>query len=152
MFFYLIYISTMNQDFGEAQMGDMLEGFRSWNNENDITGCLLRYEGRFLHYLEGNQVEVLRLFDKIKEDGRHSGVDILSHGDITVREFGPYALAYENFRRSDHRIEFLGLLIGSFIDAPERSLDPNPSSKRFWTATKKLLDPKFSSDLEPSGK
>lgn len=150
--FYLIYISTLNQDFGEAQMGEMLEGFRSSNQENDITGCLLRYQGRFLHYLEGDEVEVLRLFDKISKDARHSAVGLLSYGDITAREFGPYALAYENFRRSDHRIEFLGLLIGSFIDGPGRSLEPNPSSKRFWIATRRLLDPKFSSDLASSGK
>ncbi len=150
--FYLIYISTANPDFGEAQIGDMLEGSRSSNRENGITGCLLRCQGRFLHYLEGNRVEVLHLFDKIKGDGRHSQVGLLSHGDMAVREFGPYAMAYENFRRADHGIEFLGLLISSFIEAPERSLDPNPSSQRFWAATKKLLAPRFISDLVPSGK
>ena len=145
--FYLIYFSTANHDFGEAQISDMLEGSRSYNRENEITGCLLHYQEKFLHYLEGERFEVLQLFDKIKEDGRHSRVALLSHGDIPEREFGPYAMAYENFRRNGHKTEFLGLLISSFIEAPERALDPDPTSKRFWTTTKKLLDPKFRSEL-----
>jgi len=150
--FYLIYISTADHDFGETQIRDMLEDSISSNRENDITGCLLHYQGKFLHYLEGNQVEVLQLFDMIKEDDRHSQVGLLSHGDMTEREFGPYAMAYENFHRAGDRTEFLGLLISSFIEAPEQALDPNPASKRFWTTTKKLLDPKFRSDLVQSGK
>ena len=150
--FYLIYMSTASPGFGEAKIGDMLEDFRSSNGENGITGCLLHYQGKILQYLEGTRSEVLQLFDRIKEDGRHSGVRLLSQGDLPNREFGPYALAYENFRVAGHRTEFLGLLVSSFIDAPERALDPDPTTKRFWITTKKLLEPKFRSDLVHSGK
>ncbi len=56
----------------------MLEKARENNSRDNITGCLLYYEGEFIQYLEGNQVKVLTLFDKINADKRHKDVTLLS--------------------------------------------------------------------------
>lgn len=118
----------------------MLDKSREYNQKNKITGCLLYYHGEFVQYIEGNQVKVLRLFDKIKMDSRHSKIELLLHGHIDEREFKEWHMAYEDFTRDSDDLQFLKLLISSFIDSPDDAMDPNPTSTYFWKTAKRLLN------------
>lgn len=149
--YYLIYMSTPDSHLGDAQIEEMLKSSRDSNQNTKITGCLLHYHDRFLQYLEGGQIEVIGLFDKIKQDPRHSQVTVLSHGIMASKVFDLHNMVYENFRSADHKLEYLGILVSSHIEAPQRALDPDPTSKRFWITAKKLLDPRLKTDLTASG-
>lgn len=138
--FNLVYESTANSVFEQSQVQDMLEHARDFNSRNKITGCLLYYHGAFLQYLEGDQSTVLKLFERIKEDDRHSQVILLSSSHIYSREFDTWSMAYENFLGANHQLEYLKLLISSYMEVPKTAISPNPTSKRFWTTAKKLLN------------
>lgn len=137
--FNLVYKSKASPIFGRAHIQDMLEKAREYNKKNDITGCLLFYKGEFLQYLEGKESNVLDLFEKIKKDERHIEIVLLSQSFIYDREFGDWSMAYEDFLGANHQLEYLKILIGSFIDTTQEGIDPNPSTKSFWVSAKKLL-------------
>ena len=138
--FNLVYRSKANPVFEQSQIQFMLEQARGFNRTNNITGCLLYYQGAFLQYLEGDESEVLSLFESIKNDDRHSQVILLSTSHIYLREFETWSMAYENFLGANHQLEYLKLLISSFMEGSDGAINPYPTSKSFWTAAKKLLD------------
>ncbi len=145
--FCLVYTSTAKPDFDRTQVQMMLEKARVFNNSNGITGCLLYYKGEFLQYLEGNQVKVLALFDKIQKDQRHCDVELISHGNINAREFKKWDMAYEDFYGDNDTLQFLKLLVSSYLEPSEKALDPNPTSKYFWRTARRLLSNKTTSRL-----
>lgn len=138
--FSLVYRSVATPVFGRSQIQEMLEKARQFNQKNKITGCLLYYQGEFIQYIEGSQVKVLKLFDKIQRDDRHTEVEILSHSHIEGREFEEWHMAYEDFARDNDDLQFLRLLTGSFVDSDTKTLDPNPTSTYFWRTAKRLLN------------
>ena len=146
--FCLVYKSESNPLFGYAQINEMLERARDFNKKNEITGCLLYYEGTFLQYLEGNQIVVLKLFDRIQADKRHSGISILCHNHIDERKFKSWDMAYEDLMGENDHLQFLKLLVSSYITEPIGAMEPNPSSMHFWNTAKRLLEGKESQRIE----
>ncbi|NAY92185.1 hypothetical protein GTQ34_09660 [Muricauda sp. JGD-17] len=142
--FCLVYKSQSNPLFGYDQIKEMLEKAREFNKENAITGCLLYYERTFLQYLEGNQIDVLKLFDRINADDRHSDVRILCHSHIDERKFKSWDMAYEDLMGENDHLQFLKLLVSSYTAEPIGAIEPNPSSMHFWNAAKRLLEGKES--------
>lgn len=140
--FCLVYRSKANPVFGYLQIQEMLEKAREYNRKNKITGCLLLYNGQFIQYLEGNQIKVLALFDKIQNDIRHKEVTLLSHDTIEEREFEKWQMAFEYLKNENSQLQYLKLLVGTFFENSESSLAPNPTSRKFWRATKLLLETK----------
>jgi len=120
----------------------MLEQARRLNQENDITGCLLYYQGEFLQYLEGEKVKVLTLYNKIEEDIRHSQVELLSQNEIFERVFVNEEMAYENFLGNNHQLQYLKILISAYIEDSSTLMNPNPTSNNFWRAAQKILHAK----------
>ncbi|MFT6928858.1 MAG: hypothetical protein ACJAQ7_000325 [Sediminicola sp.] len=117
-----------------------MEKARLYNSANNISGCLLYYEGEFIQYLEGNQVKVLHLFDKISLDKRHTKVELLSHGLIENREFKNWSMAFKNVQGQNDQLHYIELLVDSFSKNESTIDGPNPSSQKFWKTTKDLLD------------
>lgn len=144
----LVYKSVANSLFGYAQIKEMLERARDFNKVNSITGCLLYYEGTFLQYLEGNQIVVLNLFDRIKVDERHSAVNLLCHSHINERKFTSWDMAYEDLMGENDHLQFLKLLVSSYVAEPIGAMEPNPSSLYFWNTAKRLLESKKSQRIK----
>ncbi len=62
------------------------------SNENDgITGALLRDHRRFFQILEGEQETVLSLVRRIQQDRRHFDMSILVQRSIQDRTFGEWS-------------------------------------------------------------
>ena len=139
----LVYQSKAKSFFGFSEIQAMLAKARKYNQANGITGCLLFYHGDFIQYLEGNRTTLLQLFDSIQGDPRHEFVNLLSHEEIWEREFGEWDMAYEDLLEHNHQLRYLELLVSSFIDDGEFELGPNPTSRKFWRATRLLLQSKW---------
>lgn len=137
--FCLVYRSIAQPIVDAGAIRAILETARDFNKKNQITGCLLYYQGEFIQYLEGKQVVVLELFDRIKADNRHRKVSLLSHGEIEDREFSDWSMAYEDFLGDNDHLQFLKLLVDSYVENPKKSMDPNPTSKYFWRTARRLL-------------
>ena len=138
--FCLIYRSVAKPSFKSSDVQKMLDKARIHNRELGITGCLLYYNGEFIQYLEGNQVKVLELYDKIKKDKRHTDIELISYGERESREFEKWEMAYEDFFGENDQITYLKLLVSSYFDEPGKQANLHPASRPFWSTVSKLLN------------
>jgi hypothetical protein len=97
----LVYISKANKRFGAAEVQDMLRGFRQKNQATGVTGLLL-YDGygTFLQALEGDADVLSTLYEKIKNDTRHTRVNLLGENKISKRSFADWRMGYKNLELS----------------------------------------------------
>ena len=136
--FALVYRSKAIPGFGRVQIQEMLEKARPYNSEQGISGCLLFHEGEFLQYLEGNQIRVLELFDKIKKDPRHTDIDLISHGERPDRWFKGWEMAFEDFYGDNDQIAYLKLLVEDHLNDLEVSI-ADPAVNAFWENVSRML-------------
>jgi len=137
--FCLVYKSAAKATFKQVDVKEMLEKARISNSGNNITGCLLYYEGEFIQYLEGNQIQVLRLFDKIKADKRHEDITIVAYGITESREFKDWEMAYEDFFGDNDQVNYFRLLLDSYNEKADSPIHSNPSFNAFWLAVRENL-------------
>ncbi len=138
----LVYQSKAKLVFGIHEIQEMLKKARKFNREQQITGCLLFYKGDFIQYLEGNRKRILSLFWKIQDDERHEFVTLLSFEKIERREFQDWDMGYEDFYGDNNQLQYLKLLVNAFMVDDANTMGPNPTSGKFWNATKLLLKSK----------
>ncbi len=137
--FSIVYRSIAVPTFKQTDVKEMLDKARDNNSRDNITGCLLYYEGEFIQYLEGNQIKVLSLFDKIKEDKRHQDISILAYGVTDSREFKDWEMAYADFFGDNDQINYFRLLLDSYKENEDSVSHPNPSFNDFWIAVRENL-------------
>jgi hypothetical protein len=97
----LVYCSIANPDARSKDIADILRTSRDFNSKNDITGCLLYYNGEFIQVLEGDQNIIQDLFSRIENDDRHSNVVVLAAGDKEKRVFNDWNMAYHELNKDD---------------------------------------------------
>ncbi|HFK5650600.1 TPA: diguanylate phosphodiesterase [Enterobacter cloacae] len=79
----LIYRSQLNLSCRSAELSALVERARIRNTNQNITGVLLSNGSDVMQILEGSEESVVKLFHKIRDDQRHSGVVEL------MRDYGP---------------------------------------------------------------
>ena len=93
--FRIVYVS---EAAGPAASGLMplvdIIGVSDRNNRRDqLTGVLMRHEGRFLQVLEGARVDLDRTLARVRSDGRHTNLAVLSDRRVEARIFPDWAMA-----------------------------------------------------------
>ncbi len=90
--FHLIYhsqaLSCSDQDLNE-----ILKVSKNFNSANDITGLLLLRDFYFLQLLEGDELAVRRLLDKIKTDRRHRDIQVIAEANSNSRMMDSWSMA-----------------------------------------------------------
>ena len=90
-----VYISTTVGAVGQTTLSiAQILGAADRNNRRDhITGVMLFHGGRVLQAVEGQRSDLDRLFNRLREDSRHTDLTILATVPITERRFqNPMAL------------------------------------------------------------
>ncbi len=100
----LVYTSIRNENCDDAEIQNILDACKRNNPSKDITGVLLHSENRFIQYLEGPK-EIIKLYDMIKGDTRHSKVVLLSYGPLKERNFPSWHMGFKSL--SSDKIDFL---------------------------------------------
>ena len=90
----LIYRSLLVDPRGAHVVPEILRLARSHNAIHGITGILLFDGERFCQHLEGDAVEIDRVFRAIKADRRHRDVEVLVEGPIVARVYSTWSMAY----------------------------------------------------------
>ena len=90
----ILYVSTIAPEAPLSVVGDIASRARVANAERDITGLLIFDGMRFCQQLEGGQKQVLALLERIRQDTRHVNMQILHHGELALRRFRRFSLAY----------------------------------------------------------
>lgn len=89
----LLYFSLAAPTITSEDHHEILASARRNNKKRDLTGVLVTGGGVFLQVLEGPQQSVLSLYLKIREDKRHSDVEIMRVTPIINRIFGDWLMA-----------------------------------------------------------
>lgn len=102
--YQLVYKSIRNAGCDEKEIKKILDSCERNNPSKEITGVLLHSDNNFIQYLEGSK-EIIKLYDLIKEDSRHSRVVLLSYGPLKERVFPAWHMGYKNIPKE--KINFL---------------------------------------------
>jgi Sensors of blue-light using FAD len=114
-----VYRSKQTKKLTRADMAVLLRDAQMRNVERGITGSLLRIDDSFLHYLEGGQEAIDRLFASLQRDPRHTHFQVLFREPIERRRFPNTLMDFSDLsRRSTHRGATKELLRSTLEDAP----------------------------------
>lgn len=84
----IIYLSESNIEFTENDLESLALLSANRNKQAKITGYLTYQHGRFIQYIEGEELEILALMKSIEEDSRHQ-VKYKLQKDIREKRFFP---------------------------------------------------------------
>ena len=84
--FYLVYRSAARTEMGSKADRQIVEEARRNNPGNKISGFIHREPNTYMHYLEGPRPRVETLYEKLKEDPRHTNVLRVSSGSLDQRQ------------------------------------------------------------------
>tara|TARA_R100001369_G_scaffold36140_3_gene61465 strand:- start:2437 stop:2769 length:333 start_codon:yes stop_codon:yes gene_type:complete len=88
----LLYFSTAVPSVSKADVAEIFTIAVRENEKHSVTGALA-YNGRnFCQVLEGEEADVHRLIENIRNDARHSGFKILDEKQIETRHFADWSM------------------------------------------------------------
>jgi len=90
----LIYSSQAELDLRLSDVKEILESARTNNQALGVCGMLFYNSRYFLQALEGEQEKVKILYDKIAEDFRHDGVNVVAEDTIENPIFSNWTMGY----------------------------------------------------------
>lgn len=93
----LIYISTAIKKFSEYEINELLAFSRKKNKQNNITGFLIIKGKTFIQVIEGENINVDSLFEKIKDDDRHENILTIEKREISKRLFEEWDMGFKCF-------------------------------------------------------
>ena len=100
----LVYTSFRKRSCTEEEIEKILASCEKNNPERQITGVLLHSKNRFIQYIEGSESGVQSLYDLIKEDPRHTSVNLRSFEPIEQRLFPSWQMGYKDLE--DQQLKF----------------------------------------------
>ncbi|MNJ92560.1 Blue light- and temperature-regulated antirepressor YcgF [compost metagenome] len=92
--FHLVYVSQAVEDISYTDIQDILHVSRDNNAQVGITGLLIFRDGYFLQLLEGDEVPVKKVVEKIIEDDRNFKLRVLVETRSSERLFDEWAMAF----------------------------------------------------------
>ena len=98
---YLIYSSVRNPNCVDEEIQKILKSCEKNNPGKYVTGVLVHSKNYFLQFLEGDENELLNLFNLIKKDHRHSKVMLLNKGEIKERMFPAWHMGFKDVDKDD---------------------------------------------------
>jgi hypothetical protein len=96
----LIYVSAAIKDFPASQLTSLLLRARDNNRRLGISGLLIHHSGSFFQVLEGGEVVVETLFQRIAADPRHHRVLVLQRGNVKEPSFGDWSMGFVEGERA----------------------------------------------------
>lgn len=101
--FQLIYVSSARGLLSKEELLEILSKSRKNNEQLAVTGLLLYRDGNILQLLEGEKEAVERLFTRISDDPRHTGVIVLFRGEVPRREFPDWSMGFRDLMSEEVR-------------------------------------------------
>ncbi len=112
----LTYISFATHLMSDDELKEILSVARETNEHLGITGILLYRDGFFIQALEGEEVVVNKLYEKIRQDPRHRNVMTVDIHPITERAFVGWHMGFNKI--TDDAIAGLDDAYTDFLNNP----------------------------------
>jgi len=90
----IVYTSTAVKDMTSSELDDLLRECRSYNNQHDISGCLIYGNRQFLQLIEGAEASVRKLYERICKDPRHVHPSVTWEGPIDAKSFRGWGMLF----------------------------------------------------------
>lgn len=133
------YDSTAARDLSVNEMESLMEQARVNNKKLNITGCLIAHMGHFIQILEGEEEVIKSLYEKIKDDTRHTNVVTFSEDNINTRTFPDWGMAYYPIDDNElNRTEFEQFKRNLSLLA-DLSKTTNATALTFWKRMKFII-------------
>lgn len=97
----LAYVSAESRNMTAQDIEDILAKAREKNARLNITGMLLYRNGYFIQALEGEEADVMGLYNTIAADDRHRNVLMVSRETISKRSFGDWSMGFHDLEGLD---------------------------------------------------
>lgn len=140
MLYEIIYYSTAVSTLSQADLDQIFKSSKEYNEEHDITGCLLFHNNHFLQVLEGNRDELEILEHKIMQDPRHSEVEVLERGEISRRMYPTWTMALNDVQHASEQETYGIIDLEEFVDLSNFTRKSSTAKNLFWTLSQELLD------------
>lgn len=92
MLIRIIYVSRASSPL-PLELGDILAVSRKNNPLIGVSGAMCLLNGTYLQFLEGEDVTVDALYQKIAKDPRHTHINVLVREQIVQREYPKWSMA-----------------------------------------------------------
>ncbi len=102
--FQLVYVSAATNLKPTKDIHDILKLASNNNPQTGITGALLYHAGYYLQLLEGAEIEVKALFEKIKKDKRHKNVITLIDTNTNSRIYSKWSMVFREMSDQDFKM------------------------------------------------
>ena len=93
--YQILYTSKALNPFKDDELQQLLEVARINNSKKSITGMLLYCNSNFIQLLEGNEKDLMELFEIISADGRHIEVEKIMESKIAAPQFPDWSMGYK---------------------------------------------------------
>ena len=135
--FYLVYTSLPRIEMSKSTLDEITRISIRNNRKKGITGILLGIESRYLQFLEGDEEEVLQLFERIKQDPRHYELNKWVQGHSDERIFSDWSMA--SWLLTNEELKNIKALneIRQLLKDPQQE---NYASGRFLEMIKNLME------------
>jgi hypothetical protein len=99
----LFYCSVASKEMSDDDILDILKVARENNSQKNITGILVfqKKTREFMQILEGEKEAVFDLLDKIHDDERHTGLELVYDLKNEERTFKDWSMAFANLETVD---------------------------------------------------
>ncbi|WP_367872090.1 BLUF domain-containing protein [Luteolibacter sp. Populi] len=94
--FRIAYFSGETVRFTRVELEQLLKQSRDHNARVGITGILLYKDGNFSQVIEGEEIPVRELFEKIRHDPRHRRVIPVIEEPIDQRDFADWTMSFRD--------------------------------------------------------
>ena len=90
----IVYMSTAKVNIKTPDVLKILEQARQANEEHNITGFLVYYDGCFLQVIEGQEDAISSLWENIQKDERHFDIRLIGKNKIQENEFPQWSMGF----------------------------------------------------------
>ena len=127
----LLYASLATDSITGPEVKKILQASKANNEKHGITGMLVYSETEFVQLLEGEQIAVKTLYNKIRQDKRHRNTKIFYEGAIRSRSFDSWAMASQSLKVAIEKNNEIGEMINETGPTFNFRYNPNQGKKIF---------------------
>ena len=94
------YLSSTHSTLTDADLENLLNDARAFNQTVGVTGALLYNGAAFFQYLEGDVVACGTVLERIHRSSRHHSVHVLADRLVPSRHFANWTMAFSQASQS----------------------------------------------------
>lgn len=114
----IIYQSVAGPDMDRAALFRLVYHARVANEARGLSGFLLFADGRFLQVLEGDTWKLCATFARIRQDVRHSSVEVIDERSVLAPAFAKWRMRCFDEDAVDAALEAIAVETGGMIPKP----------------------------------